>query len=85
MCVRVLYLDPVLLVLLRAGLQLERALLARHLEGVRVILVGRLHHLHAVDADTRAHRKLLTHQTELGHAVQQEVVKLDKREEREKI
>lgn len=58
------------------GLQLQSPLLARHLEGVRVVFVDGLQHLHALDADAGAHRVLGPSQAEFGHAVQQHVVEL---------
>ncbi len=58
------------------GLQLQRPLFTRHLESVRIVFIGGLKHLHALNADPRAHSEPLAHQTELGHAVQQHVVKL---------
>lgn len=58
------------------GLQLQRSFLARNLKRVRVILIEGLHHLHAVDANACAHRKLLPYETEFGNAVQQHVVEL---------
>lgn len=66
------------------GLELQGPLLPGHLEGVRVVLVGGLQHLHAVDADPRPHRVLGPSQTELGHAVQQHVVELAVRENAKK-
>jgi len=62
--------------LLSPGLELQHPLLPRHLEGVGVVLVGRLQDLHAVEADAGPHRVLGPPQAELGHAVQQHVVEL---------
>lgn len=64
------------MVLPSPGLQLQRSLFTRHLESVRIVVVGGLKHLHALDSHPRAHSEPLAHQTELGHAVQQHVVKL---------
>lgn len=58
------------------GLQLQCPFLSRNLKGVRIILIVRLHHLHAFNANTCAHCILLSHQAELGNAVQQHVVEL---------
>lgn len=62
------------------GLKLQRSLFTRHLESMRIVVIGGFKHLHARNADPRAHGEPLTHKTELGHAVQQHVVKL-KREQ----
>ncbi len=58
------------------GLQLQCPFLSRNLKGVRIIIIVRLCHLQAVNADTCANRKLLSHQAELWNAVQQHVVDL---------
>lgn len=51
---------------------------------MRVVVVARLQHLHAVHADPRPHRVLGSAQAELGHAVQQHVVELrEQQQERE--
>lgn len=58
------------------GLQLQCPFLSGNLKGVRIILIVRLNHLHAFNADTCAHCILLSHQAELGNTVQQHVVEL---------
>ena len=47
---------------------------------MRVVLIGRFHDLHAVDADPRPHCVLGPSQAEFGHAVQQHVVELAEKE-----
>lgn len=55
--------------LVSPGLKLQRPLFARHLEGVRVVVVARFQDLHAVDPNSGPDRVLGSAQAEFRHAV----------------